>query len=182
MKLEQIGGETMTVSGVISYMLGPMNTLYRNNIDKIVGPYGVSAAQSPLLMLLAGQDGQCQKDLADKLDVKPSSLTTMLNRMEKTGVLERRQSETDHRSFHVFLTAKGRRAAQKLGAVVRFTNERNLAGFRSEEKILLLRLLEHMAQNMERQRYELTLIREEEMLLQEYRQAREGRQAEAAGE
>lgn len=169
MEFEGFGDEALSVSSVISFMLGPLSTLYRQNIDKIVSPYGISAAQAPLLLMLSAADGQCQKDLAQRLGIKPSSLTTMVGRMERAGVIERQKNEADQRSFHVYLTPKGRRAAKKLRAVIRFINERNLAGFRSEEKILFLRFMEQMTANMEKQREELALIREDEMLLREYR-------------
>lgn len=175
MEFEGFGGEALTVSSVISFMLGPLSTLYRQNIDKIVQPYGISAAQAPLLMMLSAADGQCQKDLALKLGIKASSLTTMVGRMERAGVIERQRNAADQRSFHVFLTRKGRRAAKKLRAVIRFINERNLAGFREEEKILFLRFVEQMAGNMEKQRDELAIIREDEMLLKEYRDAQKNK-------
>lgn len=173
MEVEGFGDEALTVPSAVSFMLGPLSTLYRQNIDRIVQPYGISAGQAPLLMMLTSGDGQCQKDLALKLGIKPSSLTTMLNRMEKAGVIVRQKSATDQRSYHVYMTAKGRRAAKKLKAVIRFINERNLAGFRNEEKILFLRFMEQMAKNMEKQKEELALIREDEMLLKEYRDAQE---------
>lgn len=172
MEFEGFGDEALLVSSVLSFMLGPLSTLYRQNIDKIVQPYGISAAQAPLLMMLSTKDGQCQKDLARKLNIKASSLTTMVGRMERVGVIERHRNEADARSFHVFLTRKGRRAAKKLRAVIRFLNERNLAGFREEEKILFLRFMKQMSGNMEKQRSELALIREDEMLLNEYRNSK----------
>lgn len=168
--------EASSISNEIAALLAPTLTLYRQNIDKMVQPYGISAGQSPLFMLLSLQDGQNQMQLARKLGIKPSSLTTMLNRLEKNGLLERRRNSSDHRECNVFLTPKGWRASKKLAAIVHFVNERNVAGFRQEEKLLLLRLLEQMAANMEKQRSELAQVREDELLLKEYRDSKRARE------
>ena len=176
--MPETGGspEVSSISSEIATMLGPMLTLYRQNIDKMVQPYGISAGQSALFMLLSQQDGQNQMQLSRKLGIKPSSLTTMLNRLEKNGLLERRRNSSDHRAYNVFLTPKGWRASKKLSAIVNFVNERSVAGFRQEEKLLLLRLLEQMAANMEKQRSELSQVRQDELLLKEYRDAQKARE------
>lgn len=161
-------GDSMPVIGdepvatTVTNMLSPIIHLYRQNIDVMLQPFGVSAGQSPLLSLLLKKDGQFQKDLAQQLGVKPSSLTTMLNRMERSGLLRREKSDTDQRACRVYLTKKGRHISKKMQAVIRFINERNLAGFRGEEKLLLLRLLEQMDANMKKQHAELMSIKDEE--------------------
>ncbi len=151
-------------------MLGPMLNRYRQNIDKLVHPYGFSAGQVPLMQLLSERDGQTQKELAEQLEVTPASLTSMLNRMERAGLIERQRSEADQRAFHVVLTVRGRNAAKKLGAIIRFVNARNLAGFRTEEKLLFLRFMEQMDDNMKRHREELQQLDNEDFMLLEFRE------------
>jgi len=152
-----------SLSGSVVKLLPRLLSLYRHNIDKMVQPYDVSAGQTPLLYLLNQKEGRNQAELAKVLGVKPSSLTSMLNRMGKTGLLERRASDTDLRAYNIYLTDKGRRVSKKLSAITRFINERTLAGFRGEEKLLLLRLLEHMMSNMRRQSAELSLANPDEL-------------------
>jgi len=152
-----------SLSSSIIILFPRLLSLYRQNIYKMVQPYGVSAGQTPLLYILSRKEGGNQAELAKALGVRPSSLTSMLNRMEHAGLLERRASDTDQRAYNIFLTDKGRRVSKKLSAITKFINERTLAGFRGEEKLLLLRLLEHMMSNMRRQRAELSLINPDEL-------------------
>ena len=152
-----------SLSGSVATLLPRLLSLYRQNIDKMVQPYEVSVGQTPLLYVLNRKEGGNQAELAKILGVKPSSLTSMLNRMEKAGLLERRASDTDQRAHNVYLTHKGKRVSRKLSAITRFINERTLAGFRGEEKLLLLRLLEHMMSNMKRQSAELSLAGSDEL-------------------
>lgn len=163
------GKEEPTVATSVSMLLAPLLSQYRQNIDKMVQPYGISAWQAPLISLLYKQNGQSPKQLSKMMGVKPSSLTTMLTRMEKNGLVERRQNPVDKRAINIYLTPKGWRAARKLGAITRFIDERNLAGFRAEEQLLLLRLMEQMMENMLKQHEELMLIKQDEILLKEHR-------------
>lgn len=170
-------------AGSISMMLGPMLNRYRQNIDKLVQPYGFSAGQAPLMLLLSDKDGQTQKELARQMEVTPASLTSMLGRVEKSGLVTRERSEEDHRNIHVFLTVRGRNASKRLRAIIRFVNERNLAGFRAEEKILFHRFMEQMDENMKKHREELDLLDEQEYMLVQFREgSREGEKAPRDGD
>ncbi len=150
-----------SLATAVTNRLAPLLNLYRQNIDIMLHPFGISAGQAPLLGLLLKQDGQFQKDLAQKLGVRASSLTTMVDRLERAQLLRRERSESDHRTCRVYLTERGRRISKKTQAVIRFINERNLAGFRGEEKLLILRLLDQMALNMQKQHYELLTIKDD---------------------
>jgi DNA-binding MarR family transcriptional regulator len=152
--------DEISVSNHVASMLAPMLNQYKRNIDLMVQPLGISAGQFPVISLLCERDGQNQKDLALQLSVMPSSLTSMLNRMETGGFICRRRDTRDHRVYQIFLTPKGRQVGKKLGAVIRFMDERNLAGFMNEEKLLFLRFMRHMAANLEKQNNELLLLKE----------------------
>ena len=151
-----------SLSDSITILFQRLLSLYRQNIDKMVQPYDVSVGQTQLLYILSQKEGRNQAELAKALGVRPPSLTSMLNRMEHAGLLERRSSDTDQRAYNVYLTDKGERVSRKLSAITRFINKRMLAGFRGEEKLLLLRLLEHMTRNMRRQSAELSLTYHDE--------------------
>ena len=113
-----------SLSSSIIMLFPRLLSLYRHNIDKMVQPYDVSAGQTPLLRLLSQREGRNQAELAKVLGVKPSSLTSMLNRMGHAGLLERRVSDTDQRAYNIYLTDKGKRVSKKLSAITRFINER----------------------------------------------------------
>ena len=50
-----------------------------------------------MLFALYKKDGQSQKDLAKQLNINPATITVMLTRMEKAGLLERRKDPDDQR-------------------------------------------------------------------------------------
>ncbi|MBU2703509.1 DNA-binding MarR family transcriptional regulator [Sporomusaceae bacterium BoRhaA] len=69
------------------------------------------SGQIRLLSLISQNDGASQKDLAEEMDVRPSSMTEMLLRMEQTGLITRKQDENDQRVMRIFLTETGKKAA-----------------------------------------------------------------------
>mgnify|MGYP003220737635 CR=1 FL=1 len=49
--------------------------------------------QMPLIIHLKKCEGCTQKELAEKMQVKPSTLNVMIGRMEKNGYIEKKQEE-----------------------------------------------------------------------------------------
>jgi DNA-binding MarR family transcriptional regulator len=57
-------------------------------------------------------------DLVDNVALSRSGLTRLLDRMEKTGLIERRLSSTDRRKFDVHLTDAGVMEFQRINPVI----------------------------------------------------------------
>lgn len=60
-----------------------------------------------LLEIVIAEDGIRASSLAQRLNIRPSSLTDALNRMEVHGLIERRHDEEDSRVTCVHATEKG---------------------------------------------------------------------------
>ena len=72
----------------------------------------------PQLMLLnlAHHHGSCRlTELAERIEVKPSAVTVMVDRLEKRGFVRRVQDPGDRRAVLVEVTAEGREALRKAG-------------------------------------------------------------------
>jgi len=104
---------------------------------------------SRLLKIIADNDGIIQRDLADEMDVRPSSMTEMLSRMEAHGLINREQDEKDQRAVHIRLTDAGRAlAGESAGATESLVGEmfKNL----SEEEIkAMLELTKKLGTNLD---------------------------------
>lgn len=60
-----------------------------------------------VLHILKHHNGIIQSELAAKLDIRPSSLTELLSKLENDGLITRQQDQTDRRLIHVNLTPQG---------------------------------------------------------------------------
>ena len=62
-----------------------------------------------LLQLISDHDNVTQSELAELLDIRPSSLSEMLSKLSDGGLIERHADENDKRITHVVLTETGRK-------------------------------------------------------------------------
>jgi DNA-binding MarR family transcriptional regulator len=123
---------------------------HHNVVHALLSGKEVYPGQPPLLRALAERDGQSQKELAEKLQITPATLTVMLSRMEKAGLVIRKQDEADQRISRVFLTEKGRQAHLEVKEVLEGMDALCFHGFTPEEKIIFRRLLLAMYENLRR--------------------------------
>lgn len=73
---------------------------------------GLTIGQPKILDYLKEHDGSNQKEIAKACFMEAGSLTTILNKMEEKGLIERRILNGNRRSFHIFLTALGKEKLQ----------------------------------------------------------------------
>jgi len=69
--------------------------------------------QGRILALLKMQPEISQKDISYLLDMRNQSLSELLTKLEKAGLINRTQSETDRRVMNIKLTKEGEDAANK---------------------------------------------------------------------
>lgn len=109
---------------------------------------GVYPGQPPLLFLLYKNNGQSQKELSNKMGIKPSTITVMINRMEKTDLIERKQDGKDQRISRIFITSNGMEVCKKLLVIHEEIEREVFSNFTSEEKVILRRLLMQVRDNL----------------------------------
>src|SRR5262245_17823636 len=87
-------------------------------LKRVMEPYfarfGISGSQWGVLRTLhrAAEEGTSElrlTDLGDRLIVRPASVTAVVDRLARMGLVERRASDSDQRVKNVRLTVAGRR-------------------------------------------------------------------------
>ncbi|SNU06655.1 mobile rSAM pair MarR family regulator [Lachnospiraceae bacterium] len=85
--------------------------LAKKNIDAFNG------AQGRILYVLWQEDGVPIKIISEKSGLAITSLTTMLERMEKNGLISRKTDEADKRKTLLFLTDKAKELKEAYDSV-----------------------------------------------------------------
>jgi DNA-binding MarR family transcriptional regulator len=67
----------------------------------------VSMTQAGVLFLLRQKDGQSMTELSRVLSVDNSTITGLVDRLEKNGFVRRDLSSGDRRMFHISVTPQG---------------------------------------------------------------------------
>jgi DNA-binding MarR family transcriptional regulator len=94
-----------------------------------------------------------QKDLANKLNVTPASVSVIVHQMELEGLLVRIPDERDGRQVNLFLTEKGQNLVPRVKNSWAEIQEKITSGLHESEKETLLHLLQKVEKNLD----ELTL-------------------------
>jgi len=92
-----------------------VQSLIERRSDAFFQPYGLTGAQFNILNLLAYHDGKMdQAALVDLLLVGKSSISIVLNRMVRDGLVQRGEHPKDRRQVVLALTLKGRNLWRKI--------------------------------------------------------------------
>ncbi len=82
--------------------------VHRARLGALLAPHGLHPGQDLLLLAVWDVPGMRQSALADQLDVEPPTITRMVQRLERGGMVERRPDPVDARAHLVFPTARSR--------------------------------------------------------------------------
>ena len=120
--------------------------------EKILTAQGVEAfngAQGRILYVLWQEDGVPIKTIAERCGLAITSLTTMLERMEKSGLIIRQQDSGDKRKTLLFLTDKAKALKEDYDAVSDRMSAIFYQGFTEEEIRNFEEHLERIRLNLE---------------------------------
>ena len=106
---------------------------------------GGRRGQCQVLALLAQNSDWTQKELAEAMGVIPASLSELLAKLERKGLVERERDEADRRLSRVRLTAEGKLAASEPET----QSDDFFQALSSEERETLIRLLEKLLADWE---------------------------------
>ena len=101
-------------------------------------------AQSGVLFVLAKEDGATMGRLAQALDLAPSAMSGLVQRMEAQRWIERRASEADARTQQAWLLPAGRALLPALAKALGRINDALFDKFTPTELQTVARWLEHV--------------------------------------
>ena len=115
-------------------------------------PLGITYPQYLILMLLWEQDNQLVNHIAHQLCLETNTVTPLIQRMEKEGLVRRRKGEADQRQTVVSLTRKGLLLEEQAKDVPTCLSDSiAMRGIQPEEMISLIAPLDHLIQALGRQ-------------------------------
>lgn len=94
----------MDFSQSLFFASNSLNRLLNNLADEAFRELGLSSSYAFLLMLVNDQPGIQPMELSKKLQLTPSTITRLVEKMEYQGYVERK---SEGRSTHINLTKKG---------------------------------------------------------------------------
>jgi DNA-binding MarR family transcriptional regulator len=121
--------------------------LNRQLLGRMMATTGDHPGASGVLRVLAVHDGISQRDLAEHMHVSRPTVTTMLQKMEQQGLIERWDDEVDQRLTRLRLTDAGRAQAESAGELFKRYVEVTIDSLPEDDRRELGRILALLADN-----------------------------------
>lgn len=136
------------------YLISRIKQVGTRIFDRLLAESGIDSfngAQGRILYVLWQQDGITISSLSAKTSLANTTLTAMLDRMEKLGLIARKEDPSDRRSRLISLTEKARSLQGDYANISQQMNERYYAGFTDEEIVVFEGYLQRVLINLERE-------------------------------
>ena len=117
----------------LHYLIMANQMLVQKSLMDQIKDTGLTIGQPKILDYLKEHDGSNQKEIARACFLEAGSLTTILNKMEEKGLIERRILNGNRRSFHIFMTEEGKRKQQIVDKAFKEIEQKALSGISEEE-------------------------------------------------
>lgn len=109
--------EEFKLDNQLCFRLYTASRLLTQTYHPLLAEHGLTYPQYLVLLVLWEKDAQPVNDIAKRLLLETNTMTPLLQRMEKEGIIERRRGEKDARQMIVSLTRKGKELQKKLADV-----------------------------------------------------------------
>ena len=127
---------------VAAFLGGVLGTVIRRRKRHLaLADFEITNAQGGILMMLASGKFSTASELARELYIDSASMTRMIDRLEKRGLMRRMPRGNDRRIITLKLTDNGERLARQLPEIYASVMNRNFDGFKPEELDILRGLL-----------------------------------------
>jgi len=103
--------------------------------------YGITPSQYGVLAVLWEEDGIPQKALVERIIIDGATITGILDRLEKNGLVTRQRGEKDRRTTLIYLTEKGRKLKETLTSLAIEVNKKATLNLSPQEVEELKRML-----------------------------------------
>lgn len=125
----------------VGYLLARAKNTLSQGVEQEVSSLDMTQAQASCLMMLAKGEATTVTDLARNLNTDAGSVTRLLSRMEKRGLIARTRRDDDRRVVDLSITPAGNAMVEKLPAVFCNVMRRHFEGFSLDEVEMLRGML-----------------------------------------
>jgi len=122
--------------------------LLRRDFNRRAQRLGLTQTQWQELCALSHNEGINQASLAELLEVQPITLGRLIDRLEVTGWVERRNHPTDRRAITLYLTSKAEPILNEMSKLAEETRNLALQGISEADRQQVMQVLEQVKANL----------------------------------
>lgn len=131
-------------SRFICFKLAKVMRKVQRYYESRLAPFGITPVQFYVFSVLWENDGMKFKDLAERVNIDGSTLTGIVDRMERGGYVKREDDPEDRRSLLVFLTEQARAKGPALAGLAETLDQEIQGQFNREDYAIFLKVLDQL--------------------------------------
>jgi len=129
----------------IPFLLSQLGTYVADDFKRRLAPRGVHPRTNAVLVALAGNDGQSQRQLSASLGLHRNVMVSLIDTLEEQGLVQRKPHPDDRRAFAVTLTDKARDLLPALEEQSHAMEDAVTAALTPDERADLLDMLQRVS-------------------------------------
>ncbi|MGH3558973.1 MAG: MarR family winged helix-turn-helix transcriptional regulator [Mycobacterium sp.] len=129
----------------IAFLLSQLGSYIDGEFRRRLAPSEVEPRSYAVLLALAGDDGQSQRQLSARLDIHRNAMVTIIDNLERAGLAKRLPHPDDRRAFAVTLTDSARHLLPALDEPLLALQDEIVAPLSSAERDTLRNMLQRIA-------------------------------------
>ena len=136
-----------TIKG-IGFLLHDVSRLMRQELNRRAAPIGLTQAQWQVLAYLSQHEGVSQAIVAKYFAIQPITLTRVVDKLEKSGWVERHRNPNDRRAVELYLTKASDDILELMWDVAAETRALAMQGLSAKARDEFVRALTTMKKNL----------------------------------
>jgi DNA-binding MarR family transcriptional regulator len=132
----------------IGYQIRSTHRALQRYLQLKLEPYDVTLGHWYFLRALWHEDGQTQRELADRIGTREPTALIAIKSMEARGLVKRARSKLDRRKIHVWLTPKAKKLKQQLIPLARDVVATAATNLAVSDVLRLLKLLGEVQESL----------------------------------
>jgi MarR family transcriptional regulator, transcriptional regulator for hemolysin len=130
------------------YMLHDVTRQIRKHFDRRATRLELTRAQWRALKVTSRHEGLSQSELAEHLDMEAIPVGRVIDRLEKTGFVERRADPADRRRWRLYLTPKAYAVVGEMDVIAGELRDDALRGIERNDLDTLMSVLNQIKGNL----------------------------------
>jgi len=117
----------------INFLLTTAQNAVFRHLSALLCPYGITPGQYGVLSCVWACPGASPGQIAEQLHLEASTVSSLLDRMQKNGLIEREVDPENRRGIRVVATGKALALEPPVQEIIRQVNDKVMAGFTDDQ-------------------------------------------------
>lgn len=123
---------------------------FYSEVEKRLEKYGIVKGQAQLLLIVRDNEGCTQKDLANYFNIRYSSMSERIKKLEDSGYITRIHEDGNFKNNRLYITSEGKQVATQCRRILNDIENKMFKGFTKKDISYLEDMLNRLLNNLDK--------------------------------